>query len=132
MAPCLTFKNGTHLFYFFLIFTFFKTTPSSDKNEFTSSLLNEEKVTYEEKNSIENISEINGNDDFFKIYKPKKSKDILFSNKKNRLIFEERRHLVKEEKNFFVATENLLTNEETSREESNTDIHREPVVIVSF
>ena len=68
----------------------------------------------------------------FKIYKPKKSKDILFSNKKNRLIFEERRHLVKKEKHFFVATENLLTNEETSREESNTDIHREPVVIVSF
>jgi hypothetical protein len=92
----------------------------------------EEKVTYEEKNSIENISEINGNDDLFKIYKPKKSKDILFSNKKNRLIFEERRHLVKEEKNIFVATENLLANEETSRDENITDINREPVVIVSF
>ena len=103
------------------IFTFFKPMP-----------LKEEKVTYEEKNSIENISEINGNDNF--LYKSKKSKDIRFPVKKNRLIFEERRHLklVKEEKNFFVATENLLTNEETSREESNTDIHREPVIIVSF
>ena len=109
------------------IFTFFKTSFSSDKNEFTKTpFKNEEKVTYEDENKFR----INGNDYF--LYKPKKSKDILFSNKKNRLIFEERRHLVKEEKICFVATENLLTNEETSREESNTDIHREPVVIVSF
>jgi len=63
----------------------------------------------------------------------RKAKIFFFPlNKKNRLIFEERRHLAKEEKMFFVATENLLANEETSREEKIADINREPVVIVSF
>ena len=101
------------------IFTFFKPMP-----------LKEEKVTYEEKNSIENISEINGNDNF--LYKSKKSKDIRFPVKKNRLIFEERRYLVKKQNICAAAAIEKLVNKETLKEEKITDINREPVVIVSF
>ena len=110
------------------IFTFFKTTSSSDKNEFTGSLLNEENVTGEEKNSIENISEINGNDHF--LSKPTsvlidtKSKDILFPIQKNRLISEERRYLV--------TTGNLENEATLQGKKINNNLKREPVIIVSF
>ena len=100
-------------------FTFFKTRRQ----------LTEEKITKKEKNSVENNSEINGNN----VPVSFEPTPLLIENnceaKLGRLITQEKNLIM--EKNLDLVTEKL-TNEKISEEENVNDTKREPVVVVSF
>jgi hypothetical protein len=108
---------------------FFKTMLLPE-NEFTvTPQLNPEKSTKKEKEVMENNSEIyetNYVDEPTSCFIDEKSEDLF----KNRLIFRERRNLVKEKKVDVVAEK--LRNTQISEEKISNNTNREPVVIVSL
>jgi len=108
---------------------FFKTMLLPE-NEFTATpQLNPEKSTKKEKEVMENNSEIyktNYVDEPTSCFIDEKSEDLF----KNRLIFRERRNLVKEKKVDVVAEK--LRNKQISEEKIFNNTNREPVVVVSL
>ena len=128
------------MFYFFqtitFIFTFCETDNSRDTNEFTKTILLDQKdsTKKEENISIENfdefIPETINEDEPTPLLIDKNSKDVPISSNSNRLLILEEKELAMGKNNNVLAEKSI--NEQIATEKNFKNTKREPVVVVSI